>query len=224
MLTSPRQGRRPLLLLALGGVLVWYASAKRPPSGDSFDVNASPTLGEPAPPLRAALLAPGPMAPAAVQRWRAGTPVTLAQHRGAPVVLEFWATWCKPCIANRPAVARLAARYAHRGLVVYGIPYRETRSHVLKWLSRDGGAQYPELQDEGSHIANAYWVHGIPQMFLIGPDGRIRWHCWGCDNLQARLYPVLDSVLGPSSDASGSSAKVPAPPNPRLQRPGARSS
>ncbi len=100
---------------------------------------------------------------------------------------------------RRPAVAALAQRYAERGVVVCGIPYREPPRKALRWLEKHGGATYPELQDDGGQVARTYLVHGVPQMYLIGPDGRLRWHCFGCDSLPKYLYPVLDSVLGESA-------------------------
>jgi len=185
--------RRPLLLAVLAAALAWYAFPPRTIPDDAF---ATLALGGRAPRFHATLLAPGAIAPPALRGWEAGQPVALDEHRGMFVVLEFWATWCKPCAAVRPDVSLLARRYASRGVAVYGIAYRETAGRVLDWLARNGGADYPELQDEGWHMANAYSIHGVPQMYVIGPDGRLRWHCFGCDSLPERLYPALDSLLG----------------------------
>ena len=196
--------RRPTMvavLFVVAACVAWYALRHRRLSPDAF---ASLPLGETAPAFRMPLLAAGPLAPSHVRSWLAGRPVSLDEHRGVPVVLDFWGSWCDPCVHGRPAIAALARRYAHDGVVVYGISYREDPDHARRWLEKHGGAMYPELRDEGGLVARTYLVHGVPQMYLVGPDGRLRWHCFGCDNLPERLYPILDSVLRVSRGAPGS--------------------
>jgi thiol-disulfide isomerase/thioredoxin len=192
---------RPVLLLALAALLAWYALRHRALSPDAF---SSLALGGVAPVFSVPLLVPGALAPSDVRSWQAGKLVSLDGHRGAPVVLDFWGTWCEPCVVGRPAVAALARRYANHGVVVYGISYREAPDHALKWLEKHGGATCPELRDEGGQVARTYLVHGVPQMYLVGPDGRLRWHCFGCDSLPEHLYPILDSLLGVSGRLPGS--------------------
>lgn len=180
-------------MLTLAAALAWLAFGSRAASVTDY---GAMLVGRPAPNFRLPLLAAGPIAPPALRHWQPGRTVDLREHRGVPVVLEFWATWCAPCIANRPAVVRIASQYANRGVVVYGIPYNEPSGLVLKWLKGHGGAAYPELDDPDGHATRAYLVRGVPQMFLVGPDGQLRWHCFGCDSLATRLPAVIDSVLG----------------------------
>ncbi len=194
------------LLLVIAALVAWYASRGKVYSPDAF---TSLDVGAPAPDFHVPLLAPGPAAPIDLRSWQAGRAVSLQEHRGVPVVLDFWGTWCDPCVERRPTLTALAQRYADRGVVLYGISYRESPQKALKWLQKHGGATYPELQDDGGRVASAYLVHGVPQMYVIGSDGRLRWHCFGCDSLPKYLYPVLDSALSESTPRIESHATAP---------------
>jgi len=94
-----------------------------------------------------------------------------------------------------PEVVRLAERYKDRGLVTYGILYEDSPSRALGWLRSHGGVQYAELRDDDGAVARAYGVHAIPQMFLIGPDGRVLSHCWGCITMAEDFSAVVDSIV-----------------------------
>ncbi len=126
----------------------------------------------------------------------AGHVASLGANRGRTVMLEFWATWCHPCLRLHPKVAQLARQYGDRGLVTSGIVYQDSPIRALTWLRDHGGVQYAQLSDATGAAARAYRVHAIPQMVLIGPDGRILSHCLGCATVVEDFSAALDSTLG----------------------------
>jgi len=100
-----------------------------------------------------------------------GEPVTLAQFKGRPVVLNFWATWCVPCHQEHPVlVAR--ARALGDAVQFLGVVYQDDEENVAEWLRRRGSA-YPSLLDPDSKTAIAYGVYGVPETYFIDAAGTI---------------------------------------------------
>jgi cytochrome c biogenesis protein CcmG/thiol:disulfide interchange protein DsbE len=97
--------------------------------------------------------------------------VSLADFRGKPVVVNFWATWCVPCYAEHEV---LKATAAARGSSVQflGVVYDDEEQKILQFLGQYGAA-YPTLVDEGGKTAIAYGVYGVPETFFIKADGVI---------------------------------------------------
>jgi thiol-disulfide isomerase/thioredoxin len=106
----------------------------------------------------------------------AGRPdhVRLADLRGKWVLLNFWATWCGPCIGKHPDMVEMAERYADEGLVVIGVLHRDGPDVALTWLNDNPpGHVYRTIVDEGARISARYGIYGIPRNYLIDPDGYI---------------------------------------------------
>ena len=109
-----------------------------------------------------------------------GKPVKLSDFRGKVVVLDFWATWCGPCIASMPHTNEVAAHYRDQGVVVLGACTSDTRAAFEKWV-KTFRATYPDFiftHDPAERLATKaseklYGVTGIPQQFVIGRDGKI---------------------------------------------------
>ncbi len=97
-----------------------------------------------------------------------GTTWSLAGLAGKIVVMDFWATWCGPCIAAMPEVQKLHERFAERGVAVLGINTWEFEDPLA--FMQANGFTYP-LLIEGDPVARAYDVSGIPALYVIGPDG-----------------------------------------------------
>ncbi len=89
-----------------------------------------------------------------------------------PTVLNFWATWCRPCVAEHGVLTAAANRY--RGKVRFlGVVYEDTEPRIKAYLKRSGAA-YPMLIDEAGKTAIAYGVYGVPETFFVGADGTIK--------------------------------------------------
>ncbi|MFZ5477435.1 MAG: TlpA family protein disulfide reductase [Myxococcota bacterium] len=113
----------------------------------------------------------GKPAPDFALRTLDGEEVDLADLKGRKVVLNFWATWCVPCQQEHPVLLAGAAR--HPDTAFYGVVYQDEPGKIRAWLERHGSA-YPTLVDEGSKVALAYGVYGVPETYLIDPSGVIR--------------------------------------------------
>jgi len=90
---------------------------------------------------------------------------------GRPTVVNFFATWCRPCIAEHHILAAGAKRWGDRSRFL-GVVYEDTDANIRKFLKRSGKA-YPTLVDEGGRTAIAYGVYGVPETFFVSPSGSI---------------------------------------------------
>ena len=101
-----------------------------------------------------------------------GEPVRLADYVGRPVIVNFWASWCLPCVEEFPLLAAALDDHADIGLAVIGIVYRD-RSEAARAFAERIGADWTLAMDPGEAVARAYGVYGPPESWLIGPDGRV---------------------------------------------------
>ncbi len=100
-----------------------------------------------------------------------GRPVHSSDLRGKVVFLDFWATWCGPCIDEIPAVMRLASEYKSSGLETWTVSDEPT-SDIQQSLSGNGWA-LPVLVDSGRRFTDQFQVVGLPSLILIGRDGKV---------------------------------------------------
>ena len=101
-----------------------------------------------------------------------GNPIHLSELRGRPVIVNFWASWCGPCVEEFPLLREAMERYGPHGLAVVGIVY-EDRSEAARDFMRRNGAIWPAAMDPGLRVADAYGIVGVPETFFIGRDGTI---------------------------------------------------
>lgn len=112
--------------------------------------------------------------------------VRLSDHTGDVVVVNFWASWCIPCMEEHAPLMHAAERYGDRGVVFYGILYQDEEERARRWLDDMGGQSYPTLLDPHSRAAIDYGLYGVPETFFIGRDGEIAYKHVG---------PVTEEVL-----------------------------
>lgn len=107
-----------------------------------------------------------------------GERVRLSELRGAPVVIDFWATWCVPCLQVMPILDRLQRQYAERGLVVLGLNTDESASRIVNFFDRERlSVSFRILymrEGEGKETARAYGIDAIPRTLFIDADGVVR--------------------------------------------------
>jgi thiol-disulfide isomerase/thioredoxin len=127
-------------------------------------------------------LAPGMPAPAlAIEKWVKGSPVA-SFEKGKIYVVEFWATWCGPCIASMPHISALQKRYADKGLTVIGVSSVDSRGNSLEKVEKmvadkGDGMGYTVAWDKERTTNEAFMAaagqSGIPCSFLIDKEGRV---------------------------------------------------
>jgi cytochrome c biogenesis protein CcmG, thiol:disulfide interchange protein DsbE len=122
--------------------------------------------------------------------------VRLAELRGHVVVVNFWASWCVPCLIEHPVLTDAADRYYERGVRFIGILYRDAPENAVRWIDRLGGQNYPTLEDAGSRAAIEYGLFGVPETFVIDRDGRVAYKHLGPitrEQLARVIEPLLES-------------------------------
>jgi cytochrome c biogenesis protein CcmG/thiol:disulfide interchange protein DsbE len=169
--------RLPLVIGALIGIpLILFLAL-----GFYHDPNVieSPLIGKPA--------------PAFVLRDFAGGTVDFASLRGKPVVLNFWASWCQPCVAEHPLLVEAARRHAGRVHFVGVVPVEDTAEAVERF-TRHLGAWGPAYHDADGKVSIAYGVFKLPETYFVTADGTIASKVAG--PLDARsLEENLEAVL-----------------------------
>jgi len=170
-------------LIAAIGIVLWAGLPDRSRANAVYDnpqdTPVAPEVGAVAPPLEAADLN--------------GKRVSLAALRGSPVVINFWATWCGPCITEMPMIQTAYEQYRSQGLRIIGVDSNETPADVMNWQARFG-LTYDLLIDRDNRISNAYRVRGLPSTYFIGRDGVIRQIAYGPltdAGLQAAIADLL---------------------------------
>ncbi len=107
-----------------------------------------------------------------------GEDITLSKYRGKVVLLDFWATWCGPCMLSIPELVRVQEKYKDKGLVVLGVSM-DTLSQAddgqIQKFMRTFGINYPVMRDDGT-VSSAYYGDSpaaIPTMHIINQEGKI---------------------------------------------------
>ena len=115
-----------------------------------------------------------PMAPSAPLPVLGGDGMqSIADLRGKVVVLNFWASWCKPCEAEAPVLERAHERLQRSGAgTVLGVTYDDSTPASMRFVE-DNGMSFPSVRDVGTKLAARYGTNNIPETFVIDRRGRI---------------------------------------------------
>ncbi|GIV61178.1 MAG: hypothetical protein KatS3mg044_0044 [Rhodothermaceae bacterium] len=123
-----------------------------------------------------------------------GQTFRLADHRGKVVLLNFWATWCGPCVIETPELVALYNDLKDRGLVVVGISLDEEGFEVVKPFAEEFNVTYPMVVDDGA-VAEAYGgIYGLPTTFVLDKEGRIQQRFIGIFPTE-EMRPKLEEML-----------------------------
>jgi len=100
-----------------------------------------------------------------------GETIDLTQFRGKPLVVNFWATWCRPCYEEHPVLVSNAQMM--QGQVQFlGVVFQDKEEKIQQFLNERGTA-YPTLVDQAGKTAIAYGVGGVPETFFLNKDGKV---------------------------------------------------
>jgi len=102
-----------------------------------------------------------------------GNPIRLADYRGRPLMVNFWASWCGPCVAEFPLLQRAAAEHEADGLALIGIVYRDNADAARSFME-GMGADWPTGLDPDEEAADAFGIlAGPPETFFIDANGTV---------------------------------------------------
>jgi thiol-disulfide isomerase/thioredoxin len=101
-------------------------------------------------------------------------PVTAEQMKGKIVVVDFWATWCGPCIAAIPHNNEIATKYKDQGVLVIGVCGSNRGQERMEQVAREKGIEYPTAKDSTLQSAKAWRVMWWPTYGVIDRDGKLR--------------------------------------------------
>ena len=102
-----------------------------------------------------------------------GTMHNLSQYRGKIVLVNFWATWCKPCTTEMPAMQASFDKLRDKGFVVVAVNELEDDARVREHIKQYGHT-FPVLMDRDNKVANQFGVFGLPVSVFIDQEGRVQ--------------------------------------------------
>jgi len=110
---------------------------------------------------------------------------------GKPVVVNFWASWCVPCVAEHPLIDRLTAI---EGMTVHGVNWRDKPADAAAWLAKLGDPYVKVGSDEKNEAGIDWGVAGVPETFVIDGKGVVRFKYAGAltpEIVEQHILPVL---------------------------------
>ena len=148
----------PLLGVSLNCMAADLRNAEEGTPAQRAQLNA--IQGKPAPALQ-------------VKDWLNGNAVSLGDLKGKIVVLDFWATWCGPCIVSIPHNNQVADKYRAQGVVFIGICHPKGMEKMAATV-KEKGLKYPTAKDPDGATIKAYQVNGFPDYHVIDRKGILR--------------------------------------------------
>ena len=140
----------------------------------------------------------GELAPEYAAPTLEGDSVSLASLRGAPVLLNVWATWCPPCREEIPELQALHEELGPQGLEVVGVTIDNAgMAAAIRSFAEEQGMTYRILHDSTERISDALRLQGVPATLLIDREGRVAWrHLGPVTGDDPALREALAGVLG----------------------------
>jgi thiol-disulfide isomerase/thioredoxin len=115
----------------------------------------------------------------------------LSEQKGAPLVINFWASWCGPCRDELPSLQRLAERWRARGVSVLTVAVADRHEQASRFLW-DAGVTLPLLDDADQSAARAFGVRALPTTVILDRDHRVAARARGAIDWDA---PVIERQL-----------------------------
>ena len=116
--------------------------------------------------------------------------------RGKVIVVNFWASWCKPCESEARELEQASQMYSNEEVVFLGVDYVDTETEALAYLERFG-ITYPNGPDLGTRISQAFRIRGVPETYIIDREGKLGAVMIGPYNSLADILDQVEGVLSP---------------------------
>jgi thiol-disulfide isomerase/thioredoxin len=101
-------------------------------------------------------------------------PIKLSSYKGQYILVNFWATWCSPCVSEMPALDRLASKLQKKGVIVVGLSQDEGgKTQVQPFLEKLNLTKMQILYDPDKKAFRDYGLRGLPTTILVSPEGKI---------------------------------------------------
>jgi cytochrome c biogenesis protein CcmG/thiol:disulfide interchange protein DsbE len=176
----------PLLLFAAMAMMFAFALTKGDPSK-----LPSALIGKPAPPLALTAIE-------GLQDGARAVPLLTSDtlRQGEVTVVNFWASWCGPCVDEHPLLVELAQR---TGVRLVGINYKDAAANARRFLGRYGNPFTAIGADTTGRTAIEWGVYGMPETFIVDKEGRIAFKHVGPltpDAIQRNVLPTLAKLRG----------------------------
>src|SRR5512140_3322575 len=125
----------------------------------------------------------------------AGKEQSLSQYRGKIVLVNFWATWCKPCTTEMPAMQASFDKLRDKGFVVLAVNELEDDARVREHIKQYGHT-FPVLMDHDNKVANQFGVVGLPVSVFIDQEGRVQEYIKGGLLTEDKIYQTVQRIQG----------------------------
>jgi thiol-disulfide isomerase/thioredoxin len=194
----------------------WYV-ARPSISGASLTITPVPPPGSDVAALQKPvevrpMLEPGVIAPPFTVETPEGEPLGLADFKGKVVILDFWATWCGPCLSSMPKLEKLYQRVKDQNVEVLSLNVYDDKDAFRTWITENRGTKYnftfafdPAEKGSAESVAGQkYNVPGLPTLYLIDGEGRVAAAFLGAQ--EAKLIEALET-LGIKAEAPEESAE-----------------
>jgi cytochrome c biogenesis protein CcmG, thiol:disulfide interchange protein DsbE len=173
-----KSARAVIVVLILGGALAFYLGHRR-------DAKGGVQIGETAPDFTIPEIGQGSLA--------------LGQYKQQVVVLNFWATWCPPCVEEAPSLEKFATQIQPRGVTVIGVSVDEDQQALRKFIS-DYHVSYPVARDPQRALAAQYGTFQFPETYIIDRNGRVAEKIIGAIDWQdPRIINFVESLTPDAS-------------------------
>lgn len=136
-----------------------------------------------------------PQAPAIVLPAPDGTTLALEKWRGRVVLVNFWASWCEPCVEEMPAMQLLRERFDRSRFEILAVNFREHPQRIESFMKRMD-IDFPVVRDDDGSVARNWGVRVFPSSFIVDATGRIRLAAigpvdWTASDVEARIRALL---------------------------------
>ena len=149
-------------------------------------------------PEQATLIHEGDEAPTFVIEMVGGGTFDLAEHRGKVVLVNFWATWCPPCVAEMPHLRdEILSEFTGADFAMICIAREETNEKISKFAMKHRTSELPMGGDVDRSIYKQYADHTIPRNFVVGRDGKVLFQSIGFEEPDfERMIEVISNAVG----------------------------